>query len=549
MTRWPVQRKWTVANAGTVVDAETADLARYRGCALLGAAGLGKTFEIEYLAEIERGTGWEIRKERLADRAQSADALASRLDMLAVNATATTAIYLDALDEIMVPVSQAGPIVAAWLRKTVRQSGAVVRISCRSAVFPESVRAALEEVYETEDVVDASLRPLSTEDIDAIAAHNGLDVTAFRRAIDRSGTLTLAQHPLALEMLLRLFRAGGNLPASRLKLFDRGVRLLASERVERREEGTAINIAVADLMDAAERLACFSLLSGRETVDYGDEPANTTLSAHELAGLPGGTRPLDHDVLKALRNSGLCERAGAHKFRFAHRQFSEYLAGQRLAELLPHQARAMLASPLGSQAGVAGPLRETAAFAAMASQQLAEWIGETDPEVAGLSDIADASLRRLAALNLLGRFRRHELTDVQLWRGGGLELKGLQYPGAEHDLRGILRERGEGCEDVLEGAIRMVDDWKLEALSDQLADLVLDPAAPLGARHSAGYVLTRFGTSTARARLKPLIAGSADDPNEDIKGIALRCNYPENISVPELLGAMTIPHRPLYGGA
>lgn len=94
MTRWPIERRWTVSTDGTLVDAETADLARYRGCVLLGAAGLGKTFEIEHLAELEQAAGREIRRKRLADLAQSADALVPRLDALAESATTSTVIYL-----------------------------------------------------------------------------------------------------------------------------------------------------------------------------------------------------------------------------------------------------------------------------------------------------------------------------------------------------------------------------------------------------------------------------------------------------------------------
>jgi hypothetical protein len=109
------------------------------------------------------------------------------------------------------------------------------------------------DVYHTEQTAYASLEALNSEDIDLIAGHSGLDVAAFRKALHRSGA-----------------RAGGDLPARRLELFDRGLQLLATDRVERREEGTAIDIPVADLLDAAERLACLSLLSGRETVDYSD---------------------------------------------------------------------------------------------------------------------------------------------------------------------------------------------------------------------------------------------------------------------------------------
>jgi hypothetical protein len=546
MTRWPIARKWTVTTDGAI-DAETAELAKYSACVLLGAGGLGKTFEIEHLAGLELSAGRDVRKARLVDLAVSADLLASRLDALASGATAATTIFLDALDEVMVPVKQAGKLVAAWLRTVVRESGASVRISCRSAIFPESVRAALEDVYQKKDIAFASLQSLANEDIDRVVTSVGFEAAAFRHSLDRAGVQSLAEQPLTLEMLLDVYRDGGDLPASRLDLLDRGLRRLATERVERRDEGLTIAVSPADLVEAAERLACFSLLSGRETVDYSDAPTNTSLSATDLADLPGGNHRLDDEMLRALRNSGLFERDGVYRFRFAHRQFAEYLAGRRLSKLLPHQARAVLASPLGWQYGVAGPLRETASFAAMANSQIAAWVAETDPEIIGISDVADASLRRLATRNLLDKLRHHELTDAQLSRGQ-LDLRGFQYPDAEHDLRAILRDHSTD-QDVLDGAIRMVDAWRLDALSEPLADLVLDSAAPIRARELAGYALMKFGHSEARARLKSLTLGSPDDPDENLKGIALHCNYPEHLSVTELLAALTPPKRRLFGGA
>lgn len=58
-------------------------------------------------------------------------------------------------------------------------------------------------MYQTQDTAYASLQTLSAEDIDAIAAQNGLDVAAFRHALARSRVQTLAEQPLTLEMLLK----------------------------------------------------------------------------------------------------------------------------------------------------------------------------------------------------------------------------------------------------------------------------------------------------------------------------------------------------------
>ena len=52
---------------------QTRELLRYRACGMLGAAGLGKTYELSYLAECDRQRGLDVRQARLAELGQTAD--------------------------------------------------------------------------------------------------------------------------------------------------------------------------------------------------------------------------------------------------------------------------------------------------------------------------------------------------------------------------------------------------------------------------------------------------------------------------------------------
>ena len=183
----------------------------------------------------------------------------------------------------------------------------------------------------------------------------------------------------------------------------------------------------------------------------------------------------------------------------------------------------------------------------MFNVDVADWIATRDPDVIGLSDAAGSSLRRRATLALLDRFRRGEMTDAQL-RPGVLDFKGLRYDDADRDLRPLLTGRGDGCDDVLKCAIDLARSWKLCSLSHDLADLVLDPAAPLPMRVAAGYALRECGDATARACLKPLIAGLPEDDTDELKGVVLSCTWPDQLSTPDLLTALSARRRPsLYG--
>ena len=70
-----------------------------------------------------------------------------------------------------------------------------------------------------------------------------------------------------------------------------GVQHLAADRHERLEVQTNIDVPLAELLEIAERLACFCLLSGRETIDLGDWPRPSSLGRLELEGFPGGSEP------------------------------------------------------------------------------------------------------------------------------------------------------------------------------------------------------------------------------------------------------------------
>jgi hypothetical protein len=550
MDRWQIMRNWAFKDsAGTRKTIETKQLAGYGGCVLLGAAGIGKTSEMKFLCAYEGKQGFDVRFERLAPIATSSDKLEKRLTSTLSHATEKTIIYLDAFDEAMIPLPTIALNIASWIKGDLKASGAKLRIASRSAVWPRVLEIAIEEAY-PKKAITASLEPLTSEDIQAAAAAldvKGGDFDEFKRAVTEIGASVLTQQPLTLEMMLRMFQADRKLARNRKTLFERGMVEYTKDREERREVKTGTKFSPQEILEAAERLACFVLLSGRERTNLGDSPPVTALGLTELMELPGAP-PLNQDLLEAVGNSGLCEHAGSKSFEFAHRQFAEYLAGRRIAKLLPHQAKSILSTGIGSEISVAGPLRETASFAAMHSDELANWIVDNDPEVIGLSDVANETLRRGAMLEYLDRFRKHKLP------AGYLDLKnaalwGFKNKHAEADLRRVLRERGKDVANLLECAIRFCANWRSSSMSDDLARLVLDIEAPHHPRKSAGYALAEFGTPEARLKLKPLILGASDDVDLDLKGIALRCNWPERITVPDLLDVLTPRRDNSYAGA
>jgi hypothetical protein len=551
MSSWPIERRWNCSSPDSPNELKsflTDELSDQRAMVLLGSAGTGKTFEMNRMIDAARAYGRDVRVGRLASLASNPQGLAGALTGLADEVRENTVIFLDSLDESMVPDRFAALRLAEWIRSSLSATKPALRIACRSAVLPQDVLVALRETYGASNTMSAVLQPLGDRDIRLAAATVGVDVAQFIAEIGRAGAASLSQHPLTLNMLMRVFSASGSLPANRAKLFEQGVRRLAEERDERRSVRTQGDVPVEDILEVANWVACITLLSGREIIDLGDSPQPDTIELAELTSLNTLGLHLTSDKIQALAASGLCEGFGGRRFRFVHRQVAEYLAGRSIGKLLPHQARSLLENGLGWTSGVASPLRETAAFAAHDNQQLAEWIAESDPLVIGQSGVADDSLRRRATLALVRKFRERELTNAQI-RVNTTEFIGLKYRGAVPDLEPLLRERAPESEDVLEFAIHLVEVWELSELSDALADLVLDPSAPEDSRVAAGYALSKIGSDSAKWRLKPLIGSGGHDPDMQLHGLALRCNWPANMTVTELLGALSARARRSFTGA
>src|SRR5256885_420694 len=122
MERWPIDRTWlTSGENGNRESVATSDLLRAQSCCMLGTAGSGKTIEMLVLKDLEAKTK-KVTYKRLVEIGTDATGLRTGLEQLSSEATSQSAIYLDALDEAVVPVRTAGLIVANWIRQRLKNT-------------------------------------------------------------------------------------------------------------------------------------------------------------------------------------------------------------------------------------------------------------------------------------------------------------------------------------------------------------------------------------------------------------------------------------------
>lgn len=548
MADWRITRKWRVVSEDRKhQELATHDLMDTQAVCLLGTAGMGKTYEMKRLAASLTEKGNVVFERHLGKLATTADALETRLQNLSRRMDDKSVLILDGLDEAMASVPTAGLIVATWIREELVTGKPRIAISCRSTVLPNEIEEAFVEAYQT-DMMTVVLTPLDEMDQRSAATQEHVDPTCFMQAVRNARAIALAQQPLTLKILLSLYKTDESIAQSRCELFAKGTAFLCQERRERRDLGTVTDIPLGDILSAAERLATYVILSGCEGVTIDDNAVAECISWRELEMLPATAQQISERMLNAIGRTGLVEIDGSRQMRFAHRQFAEYLAGRRLARLPLHQTRALLAKNSSWRDGVASPVREAAAFAGSINTEIAAWISTTDPEVIGMSDVADDDLRRRAALAVIEKCRNHEITDDQILHEE-VVLIGLEYRDASVDLRAFLAETADGLEDMYECVIKMIVQWNLCDLDDSLVTFFLDSAKPMESRKAAGYALTQIATAVAKSRIKDSLSGLHDDSERELRGLALRCAWPEFLTTEELLSNLT-PRGPTnYSGA
>jgi hypothetical protein len=175
-------------------------------------------------------------------------------------------------------------------------------------------------------------------------------------------------------------------------------------------------------------------------------------------------------------------------------------------------------------------------------------IVKTDPEALLRSDIsAVTDADREALVENLLRLYDESLLDPGI--GSGHLYHKLQYPGLTRQLSAYISDRSKGflarCE-----ALDIARSCELDGIKEDALQVFLDGSDDERVRHSAGHALLRIGDKATKSKMKPLALGeNLEDTLDELKGYALQAIWPENLTVDELLQALTVPKRKNLVGA
>ncbi len=236
-TVWNIERRWVWGEPVEQATLSTLDLANVYGVALLGSAGMGKSWEIERLIQHEKALGRVVLSAEIG-RKSASGTLPQCLDRIANQLCVGASIFLDGLDEALVANPQATAIVNDWIRESIIK-GCRIRISCRSAIWPKFFMRPFASIALQKQLIAAELQRLRIDDVRQILICENLAPDLCLDQIHKSRVSTLAQQPITLKLLIDELRAG-SFSSNRSELFKNAVRRMCVESLERDELGTGL---------------------------------------------------------------------------------------------------------------------------------------------------------------------------------------------------------------------------------------------------------------------------------------------------------------------
>lgn len=461
-----------------------------------------------------------------------------------------TTIYLDSLDESKISI----PTIERYLLDKLQHISSDrlrLRIACRTAVWSTVLEEFLKQKWGDQGVAILELAPLRIQDARAIAERRGQDATNFMEQVIIQNVGSLAARPGTLNLLLDVYAETGTLPTSRFELYTTGCRaLLAESNRERRESGRMGRLSTEQRISLASRIAAVTMFANRGMISLKDSfSSNSKLIALADLEVPG-TRPRQVSQapnmlvdFREVLDTGVFSSRGPDIIGWAHQTFAEFLAANYLFahELSTEQARSLFINVNDPLRRVAPQLWETAAWYSVRKPEFLRWLLDKEPELVLRSDVqlADPEMCEQVVLSILTLADDNRYFDTDIWTRR--RYLRLWHPQLASQLRPYIVNQSHSLI-ARRIAMDIAEACKLEELSNELMDIALDMSEQYRLRINAAYAVQYIGEKSARQRMCQLLHDPHDE-NDELKGVAIGCLWPEFMSSDDLFRFLTQPRN------
>lgn len=472
-----------------------------------------------------------------------------------LNGTHRLYLFLDSLDEGLLSIRILVRILKRELGKCPCDR-LLFRITCRTADWSNRLEEKLKQLWGESNVGVYELAPLRRVNVIEAAKDNKLDPDAFLQEIHNREAVPLAIKPITLKFLIETYSQNGQLPPTQKKLYLEGCRLLCKEiNPDRCDAGFVGTLTPDKKLIVAARIAAVTVFGNRAGIWLGEDyqSSDKDVTVQELSGgkekADGDEFAVGRDEIKEALGTGLFSSLGTHRIGWTHQTYAEFIAAWYLVQhqMSLTQMMSLITHPNDPDRKLVHQLHETAAWLAGMLPDVFREIMKADPDVLLRSDVATVDVKDREALveNLLKLYDEEKL--LHTFGNYGYYRK-LNHPGLVEQLRLYIRNANKSFQ-ARHIAIDIAKVCKLEDLQDALVEVALDSSQSIQIREDAASAVCRIGNNEVKARLKPLAIGEAgDDPNDELKGYALRAVWPEHITAEELFTLITPPKAKISGG-
>ncbi len=525
---------------------------------LLGEPGIGKSHCIEEMWENEGALSneelwkplwFDLRGYSSEDRLIR-DIFASNTVQSWIAGTGYLHIFLDSLDEGLLRIGTLAAILSSELIKLPVER-LKLRIACRTADWPTTLETQLTKAWGEEVVQIYELAPLRKTDVEeSLKASDIENPERFFEEVDLLHAVPLAIKPITLNFLLNIYLRSGTFPPNQIDLYLEGCRILCEEPSGSRRDAKLVGLLPADQRLAVTmRIAAITIFANRYAIwtglDVGNVPEVDVAVRQLLGGAEtsrSGTVPVTELAVREALGTGLFSSRGPDRMGWAHQTYAEFLAARYLVEhnFTIDQINGLIMHCGDPDGRLVPQLGQTSAWVGRMVPKIFEQILKSDSDHLLLSDVVvgspadrqdltDAPLKLSEKDKLLPydtRIRSH--------------LRKLDNPNLSKLLRPYISDTSRNPL-ARHLAIDIAEACQVQELSEDLAAVALDRSQLLDVRVNAACAVARSGTDNSKGRLLPLVTDKFDDdPEDELKGCALRATWPNFLSADDLFSNLTV---------
>jgi hypothetical protein len=473
--------------------------------------------------------------------------------------TGTLHLFLDGFDEARLRIPTVGHVLRLGLAGA-PTARLVLRLTCRTADRDFQLERELDEMFGGSfDVFE--LAPLTRGGVWRMAEAAGIDAGAFVSEVIAKRLQPMAMVPMTLRMLIDIAIDGDELPTEKAELYERACLRLCTDPDEDRRVLASPMMTETQRLAVATRTAAAILLSGKAMIRQDDETGDRdTASGRELAGgavldtAVAVATPVSvtTDHIKELLRYPLFSARAEMTLGFAQPTCAEYLCARALAHggFEMDQIEDLLFAETPSGRRVIPQLIEVATWLAQIRPEFRQMILDDDPAAMLRSEPAGLSGREREAMveALFSAIRLRELdTSDRVLRSN---LHHLSHPGLLAQIRRVVTDPGEELV-VREIALRLAEANVLSGLAGLVRGIALDATVPGRLRVAALNAISAIGSNFDHRKVGVLAVGDLgdQDPDDEIKGAALRALWPRHLTARQVFRALTLPKDPNFFGA